>query len=167
MNEPEYTRKVMTKLKAKGAVPFALVGGTYQKSGLTDRIFVYRGHTYWPEFKGVKTKIEPHQADLHRKLLRAGARICIIRQVSADDAKSAIIERIGLGTQLIVSVDELLSTLEMLPWVAHWLCTYLNWPFDTSYNTYMNLEAKFHHFKAVRSLVIEERHRLFKGTDNG
>lgn len=71
MAEIEFTKQVMSALRKRGVKVRTLSGNLYSEAGWPDRLLWAFGEIYLVEFKGVSTKVEPHQKmvlrDLHHR----------------------------------------------------------------------------------------------------
>jgi hypothetical protein len=119
LTESEFTRAFCAELRTTGAIVEAIVASRMQKSGLPDRyVSSVRWHG-WVEFKGIKTPLKIHQADVifkfHKRKpfsaivarMKPGGKLLSLRTVETVALKSTEKEFAVIGT-----AKEFLEVLE-------------------------------------------------------
>jgi len=79
MNEAGFTRKVCARLRARGALVFAVVGGPMQAPGWPDRYVAHPAWQGWLEFKTARGRLAPAQKIVLRALSERGAKAYVMR----------------------------------------------------------------------------------------
>lgn len=79
LNESAKTRKLCRRWTELGAYCIAIVGGQFQERGLPDRYIVYKGYSFWIEFKVGKNQLTTLQRIRLRELKQRGVFACVVR----------------------------------------------------------------------------------------
>lgn len=111
MNEAEFTRRVCQHMRGKGAKVVALVASKRSEPGLPDRVIVWRGASFWCEFKGVRTPLGLNQHMQLQELARRGVPALLVRQTEEN---ACAIVQFGPGGNYFCEIDRFHAILEEL-----------------------------------------------------
>ena len=112
MSEISKKSKVVALWKSKGASVEPISANRLQSSGQPDLWVIWKGCSFFVEFKDISTKVKLNQTLRIRDIDAHGGFACVLRFTAVDGIVS--IELSDGGTELHVTIAESLDLLQML-----------------------------------------------------